>query len=358
MMAELKGLIELASSANTNSANNDYPVLAMPPQASQSPKPSQACVATAPVGMPTMPPPPGAVAAGRSNTPSSQQAVVFVPDQRLAEHMTASPPSSSGNVPLPPCVPPVGMSPVGGADQAPPLFAFGANNSPPPVDVATTPNPPEPTTPPAVAPPPKVAVANPVAAPPVGAGVAGEHKITDEDQFDLAEVERKILNAIDRARFELGIKVLDGPDASNGEVGNEVHKAIWNMRFNAAKIINLPVEQLLSFEAALSAHQVFVQSEANRWAVMYEFLGAYIAQIKESRRDTVKGDRVKTVEMQILNSPAVRPVYERFLMAKAMAKLHEGLGDRFAQMEDGLKRAIDYVRMAAVHHQKQSGWVN
>lgn len=180
--------------------------------------------------------------------------------------------------------------------------------------------------------------------------------VDDPELAVLLGMEQEIESCVQAANLQLGLKVLASNAQGSGEKGNLVHQAIWTIRWSPEALPGLPVETLLAFESALTAHQVYVAGLENYWASRCELLGSVISQIKETRRDGASGDRVKQKEYQVLSSPAILPVYKQFLYARAMAQLLDGLGERFAQMEDGLKRTIDHALAARGHHRKQANF--
>ena len=89
--------------------------------------------------------------------------------------------------------------------------------------------------------------------------------------------------------------------AAGGIVGAAVGAAVpcrmvgWNLPRTEAAMDTRPDGGAIrvEFEAALTAHQVWVQSMENEWTAQYEMLGNEISRFKETRREGTAGDRVK-----------------------------------------------------------------
>lgn len=155
-------------------------------------------------------------------------------------------------------------------------------------------------------------------------------------------MQNEILNEVRIMKDRVGISILESPEA--GERGNVAHRAIWFCRHAPEKLIEKEAKELLAFEAAMTALQVWVQTIENEWAMRHMLLGYEISKIKMLKRGGVEADTVKEKEyLLIASDPGLAKMHYQFMLAQAMAKLFEGIGDRYAQFEDGLKRAIDYV---------------
>ena len=361
MDKDLEGLIEMSSSKRPGAARAT-PVLAMPvpPPPATSAKPVPAPLPPpnpmpAPAPMPVrvdtaVLPAMQAVTGLQADEPNQPLFTFFLkplPVQGAgADALGGQSPSSisvttPATSPLPtPTQPPAASVPAQTAIALPPV----------PVAPAAPPAPVNPALPVIPAAPPVTPVA---AAPgPILATVspALEHK--SQDLLESEEIRNKVSQEVLAMKRRLGILVLEDPNA--GEPGNVAQRAMYACKYIPQELITYPIELLLEFEAALTAHQVWVQSMENEWTAQYEMLGNEISRFKETRREGTAGDRVKLKEFQILSHPQIRPINHRFIVAKAVSKLLEGMGRVFSQMEDGLKRAIDNARDERIHNHKQA----
>jgi len=94
-------------------------------------------------------------------------------------------------------------------------------------------------------------------------------------------------------------------------------------------------------------HGTNTRCTCSRWKVTgrrHALLAHLLSGIKQSRRDSTEGSTVKQKEFQsVIGDPGVRALHVELLQAQYIAKLLEGMGDRFAQLKNGLKRRIDLV---------------
>ena len=208
---------------------------------------------------------------------------------------------------------------------------------------APTPSSPPPDSPPTSPAPPPAAPATPAPAP------------ASKDIFDHEALAKQIAGEIDTLRRDFGIDVLENQRACDSN--NAVHVAIYNMRHNPMGLIQMPASTLCVYEAALSAHQVHVQSVENYWTVQHQYIGRQMDMVMRKRRGKYKGDTEKDKELAVLeNEPDMRQMRSAFLRAQALATFMAGMGQRFAQLEDGLKRLIDYRRDEENRVHMQNKW--
>ncbi|MCL2639832.1 MAG: hypothetical protein FWD53_03210, partial [Phycisphaerales bacterium] len=120
----------------------------------------------------------------------------------------------------------------------------------------------------------------------------------------------------------------------------------YNMRFNPTHLVQMSPRDLCVFENALSAHQTWVQTIENWWTARWEFLGPELSRIFRARRGNYKGDTDKARTEKACEDalcaaePDVEKMRREFVKAKAIAQYLAGLGERYGQLEDGLKRTI------------------
>ena len=218
--------------------------------------------------------------------------------------------------------------------------------------MGATPTPPVPvpiTTPPAVVTPPQtpalpasaVAAASnaSVALPPTSVAARANAPLqrTEADVF-WEEIQAEIV----RLQYATGQIVLDDP--SKCDPANAVHVAIWNMRYNTG-LIQMDGNVLCLYEAALSSHQAWVAGIENWWTARYDFLGPELSKILRQRRGKYNGATEKAKEDAVCdNEPDVERLRHEWVKAKAIATYLKGFGDRFAQLENGIKRAVNQAQ--------------
>ena len=138
---------------------------------------------------------------------------------------------------------------------------------------------------------------------------------------------------------QLGLVVLEDPKFCDPQ--NVVHVAIYNMRWNPMGLVRMSAQDLCVYESALSAHQVYVQAQQNEWRAKFEFLGKERERVLREVRGQFRGDTEKAKEdAAIAQNAAVGKLHYEFVEAQAMATFLTDMGDRFSQLEDGLKRLI------------------
>lgn len=309
------------------------------------PLPPRKSKQTPPPAMPSVKPPVAAQPAVPSQVPSQVAAQVAAP----AHLPPLQPPSglhqeSGGPVAAavftPP--PPTAMQPVvgSGQSQSPPQFAPPQAQTLPatPPVAAAQPYPAPPAMPPAM-PQAQPAAAHPQ--PPVA---------VMDDWAETEQLRLRVQQNLDLVDREMGIVILQSEQADYS--GSSILEAIHYCRWRPADLIELPLPKLLEFEAALTAHQVYAQSSENFWRARREFLGHEVAKFKVTRRDQFEASTVKAKEHQaVMSDPRVRELYYDFVVARTVAETLVNMGDRFAQLENGIKRAITY-RIAEVEHSR------
>ena len=170
----------------------------------------------------------------------------------------------------------------------------------------------------------------------------------------VVDLETNISRQIDEAMLRLGVGLLEDPQKRL--VGDQVHDAIAYMRWGGSDSDALDVSTLCGFERVLSAHQIYVQSQENFWEQRSNYLGkekerAFRELRKEASASTEKDKDNETLR----TNGAARQLYVAHRVSEAMAKAHFQLGDRFAQLLNGLKRSIDLKlaeRQTSIHQSK------
>jgi hypothetical protein len=176
------------------------------------------------------------------------------------------------------------------------------------------------------------------------------------DNGDMA-MWQQIQAEVTRMKHLLGICAIESPEKA--DKSNIVHEAIYFMRHNPQELVQKSPEQLNIYEAALSAHQVYVQTVENEWKMKFTYISRERDRALRARRGNYKGDTEKAREdAAIISDPSLKKIHFYFLMAQAISTLLDSLGERFAQLEDGLKRTIsmrqDEMRRTAMQAKYQA----
>jgi hypothetical protein len=116
------------------------------------------------------------------------------------------------------------------------------------------------------------------------------------------------------------------------------------MRYNP-NLIQMNANILCLYEAALSAQQAWVAGIENWWTSRYDFLGPELSKVLRQRRSKYSGPTEKAKEDAVCDSePDVERLRREWVKAKAIATYLKGFGDRFAQLENGIKRAVNQAQ--------------
>lgn len=173
----------------------------------------------------------------------------------------------------------------------------------------------------------------------------------------LAAISSQLETEKAKVAMALGIDALEHGNSQHYPPGSPVHEVIWYMRWGSQQMSEMPPQQLCHFERTLTAHQVFVQAQENHWASTFGLLGKEKDRIFRELRRNMTGGTEKDKDNDIIaGSAECRDLYVRLRVAEAMATYLRDMGQRFAQLQNGLKRSID-VRQA--EHQTslhQSGY--
>jgi hypothetical protein len=180
--------------------------------------------------------------------------------------------------------------------------------------------------------------ANPAPTPaPAPTKLAGEDVL-----FSITQIAQWIDQKVQEVRLNTGIAILSNSKAA---IPNSyVHEAIRRVSWEANNLPNLGPHELLNMEAAITAHQVYVQGEENYWTAQYNFLGRELERAMIAMRDNFTGGTKAEMENKLIaNHPGIRDLRNKYLLAQALCTVLDKMGERFAQMEDGLKRTISFV---------------
>ena len=183
--------------------------------------------------------------------------------------------------------------------------------------------------------PPSIPTNTPTAPAPAPAkDLTGNKEYDDYNKLgtEIFSLQRRLAN-------QLGIVVIEDP--KHCDSNNVIHVAIYNMRHNPMGLVNMTAKDLCIFEAALSAHQVWVQSMENEWAARHAYIGREMDRLMRIARTRYKADTEKDRENLVLaNEPQMAKLRNDFLKAQAISTYLTEMGKRFSQLEDGLKRLI------------------
>lgn len=203
---------------------------------------------------------------------------------------------------------------------------------------------------PVYAPPPNFTPPTPVS--PVAAPVAP----AADPVRDASGVWQEIEAVIRGLRKQTGQCVVDNPYDPDFDRHNIVHVAIWNMRYNPG-LVDMSAHDLCIYEAALAAHQVWVQSVENWWTARCDFLGPELSKVLRIKRANYKGDTEKAREDAVCAAePEVEAMRREFLKARAVSTYLRDFSTRFSKLEDGLKRPIDNRQEEENRTAVQSSW--
>jgi hypothetical protein len=168
-------------------------------------------------------------------------------------------------------------------------------------------------------------------------------KLAGEDVLSsIQQIAQWIDQKVQEVRLNTGIAILSNSKAA---IPNSyVHEAIRRVSWEANNLPNLGPHELLNMEAAITAHQVYVQGEENYWTAQYNFLGRELERAMIAMRDNFTGGTKAEMENKLIaNHPGIRDLRNKYLLAQALCTVLDKMGERFAQMEDGLKRTISFV---------------
>jgi hypothetical protein len=178
----------------------------------------------------------------------------------------------------------------------------------------------------------------------------------DTELLQGLEVLRSIDEMVVNMRFTLGIALLEDP--KRVDINSLVHKAIFHMRYKQGDLMRMSPHELNELECALSAHQVFVQGLENEWAARSRSVGVVMDRVLGTKRRNYEAKTVRDQEELVFSTePNMQVLRTQFLQAQAMSTLLDKMGERFAQLEDGLKRTITLVQMEYQRTQQSGRWV-
>lgn len=173
----------------------------------------------------------------------------------------------------------------------------------------------------------------------------GQHDIAADDELSILQLQKQAVKAhIIKLYEELGVNVMHNPEAR--KPGNLLHDVVYYMRWQPYVLSTMGAHRLAEYEVVLAAHQVYVASLENRADAHYSMLSREVSRVIRSRMGDVGATKVKEKEDEVLRQfPEIRKLHGEFQMAQAVHEALKGFGDRFAQLEDGIKRMIDLARM-------------
>jgi hypothetical protein len=187
---------------------------------------------------------------------------------------------------------------------------------------------------------PPLSIAFPEAAKGLFDKLAGE-----SDLGDAAVVLKQLETDLESVRFHVGTAILQDPTSYKPSVGNKVHEVLWNVKWNAEAMLRMSPHKLCEFEVILTGHQAWVRGLENEWAARHRLLGRELERRAFKRRDGYSGSTVAAKEQKMFEAEAaMQTVRMEYMRAWGMHSLLDGMGDTFKQLEDGIKRTIDFVK--------------
>lgn len=146
-----------------------------------------------------------------------------------------------------------------------------------------------------------------------------------------------------RVLHATGLALLRCPDARPEGV---VYDAIYGMRWEPDGLLELGVATLCQYGAALSAHQAWVSGLENEWRARYQNTKREYERALRLGGEATGGKTKQDREEEALRAnPDLARVRNQYVLASALHTLLDGIGQRFVQLEDGLKRVIGLAQM-------------
>jgi hypothetical protein len=147
-------------------------------------------------------------------------------------------------------------------------------------------------------------------------------------------------------KLQMGLALLEDPQQC--DPNNMVHHAIHFLRWAPQQ--QLPPEQLNAMEHALAAHQVYVQSEENNWYGRYRQLEEDLKRLVRIKRSNYTGKTEGAKEDAMYAAePQMVEMRRQFILAQRVSRMLNNMGERFAQMENGIKRTVDHAQAQLRH---------
>lgn len=169
-----------------------------------------------------------------------------------------------------------------------------------------------------------------------------QHAVSEVEDAIHLEIKSKIKGFSSKLSFDLGIDILSSADHSNFDPESKVHAAIWHLRWNSDQVQTMDIKHLCGFECVLTSHQVYVQSLENKFHAECGFLNKEKDRVFREARKAVNGATEKDKDnLLILNNQKMRALFVDQRVAEYMSQFMNSMGDKFSQMQNGLKRTID-----------------
>jgi len=157
---------------------------------------------------------------------------------------------------------------------------------------------------------------------------------------------QQIENQMNMVIAELSMGVLDNPKLLDNR--SNLSQILHTMRWEPQVVSSMTPQKLIEWEVVLSAVQVHVMAMEGKWRARHAFLSreaSRVIRIREADLQNAKGSTVKDRENEVLTQfPDVREFWQQFQMAQAMDHFMRGAAERFAQLENGIKRAIELAK--------------
>lgn len=162
-----------------------------------------------------------------------------------------------------------------------------------------------------------------------------------------------ITRMIQQIDAETGFRALRSRDGFDG--GSIVERALHVMQWEAFQIPNIPMHDLVSFEAALAANQARVRTMENEAEAVLEHVGKALDRIMRVEREGFEGRTVEIKEANLVASnPALMAMRNDYVMAQARRRYLASMGDSMNSVANGIKRSID-SRIAEREYASRTG---
>ncbi len=164
----------------------------------------------------------------------------------------------------------------------------------------------------------------------------------NQEAVRYAMLEQRIEAEYAQFAHAVGLYVLADPSHRNPQ--NRMHEVIYYMHWEPHSLQAMDPNRLNQFETVLSSNQLYVQSLENHWSQRYRTLAKEFERaIFVRRRNFDGGTKGEQEAACFAAEPDMEHLRTELALAQAMANRLEGMGERFAQYEDGLKRTINFA---------------
>jgi hypothetical protein len=163
---------------------------------------------------------------------------------------------------------------------------------------------------------------------------------------DVRKKAEKIMETLDK---KLGITPLVSP--SDYDQTSMCEKVIHHMRWNQQYIFDCNIEELYQMEMALTAHILYVKSRENHWRTMVDMAKRELRRAVKLSASRLDGKTVMEREAMAMNRfPQLREMEEKLDVYNIYSSKCDGLTDVFTQMDNSLKKTMEFRRGERERH--------